>query len=145
MNRTFKAAAAFVLAVGFTCSAAAGPYEDALAAYRKGDYGTVLRLMRPLADRGEAHAQSVIGAMYAEGQDYAAALSWYRKAADQGYAYAQDEVGRMFANGMGVRQDYAAAMSWYRKAASRVTPKLNTILGSFTTTARASHETMRLR
>ena len=39
MNRTFKAAvAALVVAVGFAGSVAAGPYEDGLAAYVKGDY-----------------------------------------------------------------------------------------------------------
>jgi hypothetical protein len=39
MNRTFKAAvAALMLAVGFAGSVAAGPFEDATAAYNKGDY-----------------------------------------------------------------------------------------------------------
>ena len=46
MNRTFKAAvAALMLAVGFAGSVAAGPFEDAAAAYEKGDYATALRLI----------------------------------------------------------------------------------------------------
>jgi TPR repeat protein len=87
MNRTFKAAvAALVVAVGF----AAGPYEDGLAAYVKGDYATALRLWHPLAEQGNALAQAKPCLMYYEGhgvpQDYTAAMSWYRKAAEQGHA-----------------------------------------------------------
>jgi hypothetical protein len=62
----------------------AGPFEDATAAYDRADYATALRLYRPLADRGNARAQILIGLMYDEGkgvrQDYAKAASWYRKA-----------------------------------------------------------------
>jgi uncharacterized protein len=119
MNRTFKAAvAALILAVSFAGSVAAGPFEDVAAAYRRGDYATELRLLRPLAEQGDAVAQSLLGSMYAEGagvsQDYAVAVSWCRKAADLGYATAQYNLGVMYANGQGVPQDYAAAMSWYR-------------------------------
>jgi hypothetical protein len=32
-------------------TAVAGPFEDAVAAYRDGEYATALRLFRPLADR----------------------------------------------------------------------------------------------
>jgi hypothetical protein len=52
MSRTFKAAlAALLLAVSFAGSVAAGQFEDAVAAYQKGDYATVLRLVCPLAER----------------------------------------------------------------------------------------------
>jgi uncharacterized protein len=86
MNRTFKAAvAALMLAVSFAGSAAAGPIEDAGAAYTKGDYATTLRLLRPLAEQGNASAQVRLGFLYHKGrgvtQDYAAAMSWYLKAA----------------------------------------------------------------
>ena len=75
----------FVCAAG---PAVAGPFEDADAAFDKGDYATAMRLWRPLADQGNAAAQYNLGLMYEQGQgvpqDYAAAVSWYRKAADQG-------------------------------------------------------------
>jgi TPR repeat protein len=124
MNRTFKAAvAALMLAVGLAGSVAAGPFEDAAAAHQKGDYATVLRLMRPLAEQGDAGAQAVLGVMYDQGygvpQDYAAAASWYRKAAEQGLALGQYNLGAMYAKGQGVPQDYAAAMGWYRTAAEQ--------------------------
>lgn len=85
----------------FVCAAAApavaGPYEDAEAAFEKGDYATTVRLMQPLADQGRAPAQRNLGFMYDEGkgvpQDYAAAVMWYRKAADKGDAIAQNYLG----------------------------------------------------
>jgi uncharacterized protein len=124
MNRTFKAAvAALVLAVSFAGSVAAGPFDDVDAAFKKGDYATAVRLLRPLAEQGDAGAQYFLGVSYATGrgvtQDYAAAASWYRKAAEQGDEIAQVHLGLMYAHGQGVRQDYAAALSWYRKAAER--------------------------
>jgi uncharacterized protein len=123
MNRTFKAAvAALILAVGFAGSAAAGPVEDAAAAYRKGDYATALGLIRPLAEEGNVAAQFNLGVMYqlSHGvpQDNEAAVSWYRKAAEQGLAEAQYNLGVMYANGEGVAQDYAAAHMWFNLAAA---------------------------
>jgi TPR repeat protein len=43
---------------------AAGPLEDAGAAYQRGDYPTALRLIRPLAEQGNAVAQFNLGLMY---------------------------------------------------------------------------------
>jgi uncharacterized protein len=124
MNRTIKAAvAALVLAVSFAGSVAAGPFEDGVAAYEKGDYATALRLMRPIAEQGDASAQHALGLMYANGQgvpqDYAAAVSWYRKAAEQGYARAQFNLGFMYLGGDGVPQDYVLAHMWLNLAAAR--------------------------
>jgi TPR repeat protein len=103
--------------------AAAEPLEDAIAAARKGDYATALRLFGPLADQGNAVAQYNLGLMYGLGrgvpQDHAAAVSWYRKAAEQSYAGGQYNLGVMYERAQGVPQDYAAAVSWYRKAAEQ--------------------------
>ena len=118
---------AFLLALTLVASlagtAVAGPFEDGKAAYDKSDYATAMRLWRPLADRGDAPLQSLLGAMYAEGQgvpqDYAQAVSWYRKAADQGHANAQYNLGNQYYKGQGVPQDYAQAVAWYRKAADQ--------------------------
>jgi uncharacterized protein len=124
MTRTFKAAVAtLIFAVGFAGSVAAGPFEDAAAAYQKGDFATALLLMRPLAEEGSVSAQAQLGLMYDMGwgvpQDYTAAMNWYRKAAEQGDAWAQVQLGYMYDTGRGVPQDYAAAASWYRKAAEQ--------------------------
>jgi hypothetical protein len=94
MNRTFTAAvAALIFAVGFVSSVAAGPFEDATAAYNKGDYAAAASWYRKAAEQGDARAQFTLGIMYAKGeggpQDYAVAASWFRKAAEQGYADAK--------------------------------------------------------
>lgn len=36
-------------------------YYEALKAYKKADYATALRLVRPLADQGNARAQILLG------------------------------------------------------------------------------------
>src|SRR5262245_58942715 len=76
---------------------AAGPFEDAAAAYGKADYATALPLFRQLADQGVARAQTVLGVMYANGQGVpksdTEAMKWYRLAADQGDAGAQTALG----------------------------------------------------
>ena len=75
-----------------TGGAAAGPFEDGVAAYKRGDYATALRLLRPLAAQGNAAAQYLLGLMYGRGdgvpQDDAEAVKWYRLAAEQGLAAA---------------------------------------------------------
>ena len=69
-----------------------------------------MRLFRPLANQGDALAQTTLGEMYANGkgvpQDYAQALVWFRKAADQWYAPAQDDLSWMYAEGEGVPKNY---------------------------------------
>jgi TPR repeat protein len=104
-------------------SAHAGPYEDATAAYDKGDYATALQLYRPLADKGDARAQNRLGVMYNIGQgvleDYATAMVWYRKAAEQGNANAQFNLGSMYRHGDGVPRDFETAVIWHRKAAEQ--------------------------
>ena len=105
-----------------------GPFDatsslNAEKAYNRGDYATAMRLLRPVAEKGDAKAQKNLGNMYAKGlgvpQDYSAAVSWYRKAADQGNAEAENNLGVMYKNGQGVARDYAAALGWFQKAADQ--------------------------
>jgi TPR repeat protein len=114
-----------VLALALFGVAAAGPFEDGGAAYDQRDYVTAMRLFRPLANEGDALAQTTLGEMYANGkgvpQDYAQALVWFRMAADQGYAWAQDDLSWMYAEGEGVPQDYVLAYMWANLAASSAT------------------------
>jgi TPR repeat protein len=133
-NRTFKAAvAALICAIGFAGSASAAtledrfvfapfaPLEDGMNAWFSGDHPKALRLLRPLADEGNAEAQTILGHIYSDGKwgvprDYVAALSWFRKAADQGAASAQGELALMYLRGHGVPKDTVAAIRWARKA-----------------------------
>jgi len=116
-----------VLLAGVAAPAlAAGPLENAFAAYIKGDYATALRLLTPLAEQGEPRAQAGLGLMYETGfgvkQDYKTAAAWYQKAADQGNARAQYDLGSLYERGDGVKQDYVQALKWYSLAVARFGP-----------------------
>jgi uncharacterized protein len=119
----YREKAVLVSGTGRVAPAVAGPLEEGNAAYVRGDYAAAERLLRPLAEQGNATAQFDLGSMYNRGQgvpqDYAAALTWYRKAADQGDARAQNGLGDLYFDGKGVPQDNAAALMWYRKSADQ--------------------------
>jgi TPR repeat protein len=53
----------------FAAPTVAGAIDEASAAYDQGDYPTVLRLMRPLAEQGNAVAQHTLAVMYFNGLD----------------------------------------------------------------------------
>jgi uncharacterized protein len=114
----------------------ASPVHDATAAevaYQKGKYETALRIARPLAEQGDARAQSLLGRMYSRGRgvplDEAEAGNWFRSAAGRGNAGAQLTLGNMYAEGRGVPQDYAEAAKWYRLAAEQGDPQAQYNLG----------------
>ena len=48
---------AVILVVACATVAAADSYEDAVSAYNRGDYALAARLLRPLAEQGNASAQ----------------------------------------------------------------------------------------
>jgi hypothetical protein len=56
--------AATFLVLSFAAPVAAGPLEDANAAIKRRDYATALRLIRPLAEQGNANAQYNLGVFY---------------------------------------------------------------------------------
>ena len=118
-----RAIAAIVLVSAFAAPVAAGTFEDAVDAHARGDYAKALRLIRPLANDGNATAQFNLGVMYLTGrgvqQDYSAAALWFRKAAEQGYALAQSNLGTLYRDGRGVAQDDTEAVMWFRKAADQ--------------------------
>src|SRR3990172_6594464 len=57
-----------MFSISMTVSAFGGQFEDATAAYERGDYATAFRLMKPLAEKGDAKAQHNLGLMYYQGQ-----------------------------------------------------------------------------
>jgi uncharacterized protein len=63
-----------VLALALFGVAAAGPFEDGLAAYQRGDYVAAMGYWRPLADQGDDRAQTNLGRMYAFCRGRAAGL-----------------------------------------------------------------------
>ena len=94
---------------------------DAYNAYINGDFETALRLITPLAEKGDVEAQFVLGYMYETGhvapKNSTEAAKWYRKAADNSDATAQISLGKLYELGDGVPQDYTEAGRLYARAA----------------------------
>jgi hypothetical protein len=82
-----------------------------------------LGIWLPLAQQGDASAQTYVGEIYEKGlgipADYAAAAQWYRKAAEQGSVPAAINLGSLYAQGLGVPKDPQQALSWYARAAGQ--------------------------
>ena len=99
-------------------------FEEASAAYNRGDYAVAFESFRTLAEQGVADAQAFLGFMYAQGrgvpQNDAEAVRWHHQAAEQGHALAQAKLGALYAIGRGVPQDYVQAHKWFNLAASRL-------------------------
>ena len=98
-------------------------FEEGIAAAKRGDHATALRVFKAHSVLGNSTAQFNLGIIYENGlgvpQDYAAAVKWYRKAAEQGNADAQNNLGVMYGNGYGVPQGYVEAHMWYNLAAAQ--------------------------
>ena len=107
--------------------------DDGISAFLHGDYAAALRLFQPLAERGDASAQSNLGLMYEQGcgvlKDYRQAMKWFRLAAIQGNASAQSNLGVMYYKGEGITKDYGEAMKWYHLAAEQRNPEAQFNLG----------------
>ena len=112
---------AVILAVTCVTGAAAGALEDADFASLRGDHAREAKLLRPLAEQGDAQAQNTLGKLHYEGkgvsQNYGEAVKWYRKAAKQGNEEAQFNLTGMYASGQGIPQDAQEAAMWYRQGA----------------------------
>ena len=113
-----------ILAVGVFGLAKAGQLEDGEAAYFKHEYAEAIRLLRPLADKGDVTAENRLASIYFWGghgvrPDPAQATLWYRKAADQGNALAQAHLGLSYEHGYGVPKDPVMACMWLDLAVSR--------------------------
>jgi hypothetical protein len=119
-----RALLAFAVSIVMIGGALAGPLEDGQTAYNRGDYATALRLLRPLAEEGNALSQTYLGVMYERGrgvaQDEAEGARWYRLSADQGLPLAQYALGSMYADGIGIPEDHVQAHLWLSLAASRL-------------------------
>ena len=89
MKRTLqRGLSAIILIFSFADIVAAGPLEDADAAVKKRDYATAVRIIRPLAEQGDARAQYTLGVFYDNGlgvqQDRIISYMWFDLSAAQG-------------------------------------------------------------
>jgi len=109
---------------------AASTVDQARAAYMRHDYATAARLIRPLAERGNADAQAKLGDLYRRGrgvrQSYVDATHWYRLSALQGNVQAQNNLGLMYyylGKPGGDGQDYVLSYMWYDVATAAKNPE----------------------
>lgn len=113
-----------LIALGLASANAApespGPVIDATEAYRRGDYATALKLLRPLADQGYDSACVIVARLYLDGRgtekNSAIAAKYLRLAADRGSASAANALAELYSTGEGVPIDPAAAVELWRRA-----------------------------
>ena len=98
-------------------------FDTVNAVFQKGDYPGALKLAQPLADDGDARAESIVAQIHYRGrgvpQDYAEAAKWYKLAAEQGDALAQYNLGLSYARGEGVTPDPVTAHMCLNLASAR--------------------------
>jgi TPR repeat protein len=79
-----------------TVAAVAGPWEDGMAAYNRGDYMPAIQVFRAMAKQGNAKAQHLLGVMFRKGEGVpknpARAHMWFSFAAKRGEAGAKAEL-----------------------------------------------------
>ncbi len=121
MRRTIIAAA--VLAMATAPPVLADQLEEGISAYQAGDNARAIHLWRPLAEQGNADAQSWLGRAYERGigvqKDKVATIMWYRRAAEQGHAFSHLNLGTEYRHGEGVPKDLVLAHMWFNLAASQ--------------------------
>src|SRR5437868_2708449 len=90
--------------------------RQGVSAFNRQDYGHASGIFIPLAERGEASAQTYLGFMFETGrgvpQNYTEAAMWYRRAAEQGDSLAQYSLGLLYDHGQGVPRDIVEANKW---------------------------------
>jgi TPR repeat protein len=90
--------------------------RDAAAAYEQKDMTTAARLWKIWADKGNAEARTLLGAMHWSGEgvprDHKEAARLYLLAANQGYARAQNDIGFMLGFEGNAPHDDVEAYKW---------------------------------
>jgi TPR repeat protein len=119
--------AGIILLAGAAPVAQAASLAKGRMAADRSEAAAVRRTM-VLAQRGDAHAQAILGFLYANGrgvpQSYDVAVDWYVLSAEQGDPTGQYLLGLMYDKGFGVTQDVVLAYKWLNLAAAH-TPRQN--------------------
>ncbi|MFO1082345.1 MAG: tetratricopeptide repeat protein [Reyranellaceae bacterium] len=130
MKRIMLLAAALAIAASPVLAQASleADLRTAAAAYERKDMATAARLWTIWAERGNAEARTLLGAMYWSGEgvrrDHKEAARLYLLAAHQGYARAQNDIGFMLGFGEGVPpHDDVEAYKWLTLAIAGYTAK----------------------
>jgi len=110
-----------LLVLGFAAQSARADFDAGMAAAKRKDFASAMKEWMPLAERGDARAQTMVGELYAFGkgvpQDDRKAADWFLRAAEQGHAEAQFDLGKMNSLGRGMAKNDVQAANWYRRGA----------------------------
>ena len=107
------------LAVGllFAGPVSAQDFETAQAIAQSGDYETAAKILKQLAEQGDAEAQMTLGLLYLKGvgvlQDDDEGMRLLRLSASQAYPMAFGVLGNVYEDGIGAQQDNVTAHMWY--------------------------------
>ena len=131
--RTLIIIPVLLLSLFLGASSYSADFNKGLTAAQSGDFATALKEWKPLAEQGDADAQTNLGLMYQNGwgvlQDDKEAVRWYTLAAEQEHAKAQYNLGVMYALGEGVIKDYVYAHMWGNIASMNGNDKGETLRG----------------
>ena len=107
--------------------AEAATFRQGVSAFNRQNYVLASQIFIPIAERGEAAAQTYLGFMFETGrgvpQNYTEAAMWYRRAAEQGDSLAQYSLGLLYDRGQGVPRDIVEASKWLNLAVAAAPPR----------------------
>ncbi|MGH8614766.1 MAG: hypothetical protein ACREYF_22755 [Gammaproteobacteria bacterium] len=107
---------------GMAISAAmAAALEEGQGYYANKDYSQAWRVLKPMAESGNAQAQLLVADMYRQGLGVTPAdqeaIRWYRKAAENGVPEAQHAVAGAYFEGKTLPHSLEQAIVWWSRAA----------------------------
>lgn len=95
--------------------------ERGKQAFESDDYQRAMKILRPLAEKGDPAAQVLVGRMFFDGEgvekDHVQAIAWFTRAAEQGDPKGQGRLGWCYKDGLGTPRDYRNAARWFQAAA----------------------------
>jgi len=104
------------------------------AAYVRGEYQAAIIELTPYAEQGNAEAQYLLGASYANAsppeQDFFKAEKWLKAAAEQGHTDAMVDIAKLNLFYKHER-DVKKAVFWYKKAADLGHPEAQFMTGTY--------------
>ncbi|MBR1174274.1 sel1 repeat family protein [Bradyrhizobium sp. KB893862 SZCCT0404] len=110
------AALVMIVTLSLATPASAQSLRQGVSAFQRQDYARASQTFIPLAERGNAAAQTYLGFLFETGrgvpQNYTEAAMWYRRAAEQGDSRAQYSLGLLYDRGFGVPQNIVEASKW---------------------------------
>ena len=107
----------------FNSNSGDNPFRNSNQGNRDPQQSSYRQALLQAAEQGDAEAQYLLGAAYADGegfaQDSTEAVKWWRRAAEQGDVSAQINLAIAYSNGEGITSDEVQATKWFAEAAKQ--------------------------